>query len=62
MSREHFLVVMHGLLTAVASLVEHILHHMGSVVVAHGLSCSSASVIFLDQGLNPCPQHWQVDF
>ena len=29
--------------------------------VAHGLSCSAACVIFLDQGSNPCPLHWQVD-
>ena len=33
----------------------------GSVVVAHGLSCSSACGIFLDQGSNPCPLHWQTD-
>ena len=33
----------------------------GSVVVAHGLSCSAACRIFLDQGSNPCPLHWQVD-
>ena len=33
----------------------------GSVVVAHRLSCSVACGIFLDQGLNPCPLHWQVD-
>ena len=30
----------------------------GLVVVAHGLSCSTACGIFLDQGLNPCPLHW----
>ena len=33
----------------------------GSVVVAHGLSCSAACGIFLDQGSNPCPLHWQAD-
>ena len=33
----------------------------GSVVVAHGLSCSAACEIFPDQGSNPCPLHWQVD-
>ena len=33
----------------------------GSVVVVHGLSCSTACVIFPDQGLNPCPLHWQAD-
>ena len=32
-----------------------------SVVVAHRLSCSAAYGIFPDQGLNPCPLHWQVD-
>ena len=29
----------------------------GSVVVAHGLSCSAACGIFPDQGSNPCPLH-----
>ena len=33
----------------------------GSVVVAHGPSCSAACGIFLDQGSNPCPLHWQAD-
>ena len=33
----------------------------GSVVVAHGLSCSAACGIFPDQGLNRCPLHWQAD-
>jgi len=28
---------------------------------AHGPSCSEACGIFLDQGLNPCLLHWQVD-
>ena len=32
-----------------------------SAVVAHGLSCSTACEIFLDQGLNACPLHWQAD-
>ena len=32
-----------------------------SVVVVHGLSCSAACGIFLDQGSNPCPLHWQAD-
>ena len=30
----------------------------GSVVVAHGPSCSAACGIFPDQGSNPCPLHW----
>ena len=29
----------------------------GSVVVAHGPSCSTACGIFPDQGSNPCPLH-----
>ena len=33
----------------------------GSVVVAHGLSCSVACGIFPDQGSNPCPLYWQAD-
>ena len=33
----------------------------GSVVVAHGPGCSAACGIFPDQGLNPCPLHWQAD-
>ena len=33
----------------------------GSVVVAHGPSCSTACGIFPDQSLNPCPLHWQAD-
>ena len=33
----------------------------GSVVVAHGPSCSVACGIFLDQGSNPCLLHWQAD-
>ena len=32
----------------------------GSVAAAHGLSCSAACGIFLDQGSNPCPLHWQA--
>ena len=30
----------------------------GSVIVAHGPSCSAACGIFPDQGSNPCPLHW----
>ena len=29
--------------------------------MAHGLSCSATCGILLDQGLNLCPLHWQVD-
>ena len=55
-------IVVRGPLTIVASLVaEHRLRRAGSVVVAHGLSCSAAYGIFPDQGSNPCPLHWQAD-
>ena len=50
----------HGLLAAVASLVERGLWSTGSVVVAHGLSCLGAHGIFSDQGSNPSPLHWQA--
>ena len=33
----------------------------GSVIAAHGPSCSAACGIFPDQGLNLCPLHWQAD-
>ena len=33
----------------------------GSVVVAHGPSCSAACGIFPDQDSSPCPLHWQAD-
>ena len=33
----------------------------GSVVVAHGPSCSAACGIFPEQCSNPCPLHWQAD-
>ena len=35
--------------------------YMGSVVMTHGLNCSVACWVFLDQRLNLCPLHWQVD-
>ena len=45
-----------------ASLVEENgLQGEESVVVAYGLSCSKACGIFLDQGSNLYPLHWQVD-
>ena len=65
-----FLAVVCGLLSVVASLIaEHRLSahrlwqllHAGSVVVVHRLSCSVARGIFLDQGSNLCPVHWQAD-
>ena len=39
-----------------ARTLEHI-----SVAVAYGLNCSEACGIFLDQGSNLCPLHWQAD-
>ena len=33
----------------------------GSVVVAHGPSCSAACGILPDRGSNPCPLHQQAD-
>ena len=33
----------------------------GSVIAAHGPSCSVACGIFPDQGSNPCPLHCQAD-
>ena len=39
----------------------HGLQSAGSAVVVHRLSCSAAREIFPDQGLNPCPLHWQAD-
>ena len=33
----------------------------GSVIVAHGPSCSGACGIFPDQGSNACPLRWQAD-
>ena len=33
----------------------------GSAIVAHGPNCSAACGILPDQGLNPCPLHWQAD-
>ena len=62
-SRGYSLVVEHGLLIAVASLLLRNvfsracrlqqLWHTGSVVVAQGLSCSTAHGLFPNQGSNP---------
>ena len=68
MSRGPLFVAILGLLIVVASLVEHRL-------AAHGLSSHGSQAleprlsscgplwhgIFWDQGLNPCPLHWQAD-
>ena len=39
----------------------HALGPRGSVVAACGLGYSAACGIFLDQGPNLCPLHWQAD-
>ena len=55
-------IAVRGPLTIAGSLVGSIgSRRAGSVVVAHGPSCSAACGIFPDQGLNPCPLHWQAD-
>ena len=56
------LVAVRRLHMMVASLVaEYRLAGRGSIVVTHGLSCSTACGIFPDQGLNLCLLHWLVD-
>ena len=37
------------------------LQHTGSVVMALRLSCHVVHGMFLDQGSNLCPLHWQAD-
>ena len=53
--RVRFLVVLACLVPSVGP------RHTGSVVVADGLSCSSACGIFPAQGSNLCPLRWQAD-
>ena len=70
-SRDCSLVAVCGLFIVLASLVvEHMqasvgvppgLWSMGSVVVAHRLSCPLVSGIFQDQGSNLCSLHCKVD-
>ena len=55
-------IAVRGPLTVAASLVvEHKLQSAGSVVVAHGPSCSAACGILPGQGSNPCPLPWQAE-
>ena len=55
-------IAVRGPLTIAASLVGSTgSRRADSVVVAHGPSCSAACGIFPDQGLIPCPLHWQAD-
>ena len=42
-------------------VVAHRPQSAGSVVVAHGFSCSEACRIFPDQSSKLCPLHWQAD-
>ena len=51
-----FFIAMHGLLIVVASLTAE----QASVAVACGFSYPAACGIFLDQGSNPRPLHWQA--
>ena len=74
-SRSYSIIAVHRLLTAVTSLVAahglwgtraltpvvSRLQSTGSVVVVHGLSCSTTCGVFMAQGYNPCLLHWQVD-
>ena len=57
------LVMQHGCQGGQASAAVALeLQSTGSVAVACRLSCPMACGIFLDQGLNPCPLHWQVEY
>ena len=61
-SRGYFVFVVDGLLIAwLPCCGAWALGHTASVVVAHGLSCLGPCGIFLDQGSDPFPLHWQVD-
>ena len=56
-----FIAVRGPLTIAASPVAEHRPRRAGSVVVAHGPSCSAACGIFPDQGSNPCPLRWQAD-
>ena len=49
------------LITGASLVAQHGLWGTGSVVVTQELGCPTACGMFLDQGSNPCPLHWQVD-
>ena len=60
--RGYSLVSVHWLLFAVISLLAAPgLSHAGSIDKVHRYSYPTACGIFLDQGSNLCPLHWQVD-
>ena len=55
-------IAVRGPLTIAASLVaEHRLQRRRLSNCGSRASCSAACGIFLDQGSNPCPLHWQAD-
>ena len=54
-----FIEVLGLLIASVSLLVALRLYSHGSVIVVHGVSYSKACGIFLDQGLNPGPLHWE---
>ena len=61
-SGAYSLVVVHRLLFAVVSLVEHRLQGTwASAVAAHGLSCPRTCGIFSDQGSHQCPRNCKAD-
>ena len=39
---------------------EQVVRNAGLIVVVSGFSCPTACGIFLDQGSNPSPLHWQI--
>ena len=49
----------HGIFQA--GVLEWVAIAFSSIVVEHGLNCSKACGIFLDQGSNLCLLHWQAD-
>ena len=52
-----------GMLSSCCTRAAHCSHFSGcrEPALAHGLSCGAQAEIFLDQGLNPCPLHGQMD-
>ena len=50
------------LIAGAAVVAEHRLQSTGSVLMLHRLSCSEARGILTDEGSNPGPMHWQVDY
>ena len=54
----------HGLMAAASPVAEHRPSRCSmwtQQLRCTGPSCPSACGIFPEQGLNPCPQHWQAD-